>query len=432
MSKTLKSLKDVIDPKIKFVVSEAEGSNNPEILAKIKGVFFCPDGVSRNNRFYSRQLWENVLANEDVQERIKNKNMFGTIGHDTELNDLALQQGLLSHYMTNVMIDEHGQGIGEAVIMNTAAGRNLNTVLRAGATLYVSSRGEGAFDGEKNGIPAVDENNYSLIGWDFVLNPGFLKANPKIAESLEDLKLKENNEGDPKMNELLEKLSAENAEAKLSLASAKKESKELKESVDAISEENTLLKANVLEAQNAVKAANEELDAVKETLAKYEEFSTSPEKTLKVLEKFDVLMEEVGTPSEIVRALKVASLFKAKVDEIGSIGDIKATLKAYEGLIKETEDQEAEDHAKALSDKLGVDLDTIKGMISKGMSDEEIEKMTQKVTESIKAKMPKKVKTNESKFKKTGTSPEKVADKPAPVTETKSQSRLDRMANIIG
>jgi hypothetical protein len=432
MTKKLISLKDVIDPKMKFSVTEAEDSGNPAILAKVKGVFFCPDGVSRNNRYYSRELWETVLAKEDVQERLKLKNMFGTIGHDTELNDEAFQKGLISHYMTQVSIDENGQGIGEAVIMNTPAGQILNTIMRAGSTVYVSSRGEGAFNGDKNGVPAVDENEYNLIGWDFVLNPGFLKANPKVAEALEKLEELENNTGEQPMDKLLEKLSNENAELKHKMETIISENTELKSSITVLSEENNQAKSQLVELDGNLKENNRRRISYRNKLAKYEAFSNSPEQCKSLLEKFNFVLENVGTPSQIIKALKVASAFKTKIDTFGSISEIKSALSAYGKLVEEGEDEVADSHAQELASKLGVDLETVKGMLAKGMSDEEIESMTKSVGESIKSRIVTKKKVIESKFKKT--SKKEVIDEKAE-KETKeviSESRLERLGRLIG
>jgi len=431
MTKRTQVLKDVIDPKIKFSVSEAEDSSNPAILAKVKGVFFCPDGISRNNRYYSRTLWENVLSNEEVQERIKLKNMFGTIGHDTELNDEAFQKGLISHYMTNVQIDENGQGVGEAVIMNTPAGQILNTIMRAGATVYVSSRGEGTFNGDKNGVPAVDESSYNLIGWDFVMNPGFLKANPKVAEALENL---ENNTGEPQMEKLVEKLSNENAELKQKMTATLTENAELKTSVTAVSEENNHLKGQVIEVGTKLAEAEKSRKIAKVKLAKYEDFSSSPEVCKNLLEQFNTVLEKVGTPEKIVKALKVASMFKESIDTLGTISEIKAALTEYAKMVEAGEATESDSEAAAISTKLSVDVETVKGLIAKGMTEAEITAVCKKVTESIKAKMPKTMK--ESKFKKkSATAPiienESKKKDAAPAAEI-SESRLQRLGRIMG
>ena len=113
--------------------------------------------------------------------------MFGSIGHDVKLGDVGLREGKASHVTTQAFIDDNGLGIGEALILNTPVGQILNTVLRAGCNLYVSSRADGLFNGTYNGLPVVDEDAYELEGWDFVIEPGFLRANPKISEALNDL-----------------------------------------------------------------------------------------------------------------------------------------------------------------------------------------------------------------------------------------------------
>src|SRR6266446_6368739 len=55
------------------------------VLARANGPFFVVDGKSQNNRFYSRGLWERVIKDDAVQDRLKRRKVFGTIGHDQEI-----------------------------------------------------------------------------------------------------------------------------------------------------------------------------------------------------------------------------------------------------------------------------------------------------------------------------------------------------------
>jgi len=160
----------------------------PAILGKIKGPFFVLDGKSRNGRFYEALVWLKQLVKKTILEKLKGKRMFGTIGHEQEINDQALLDGKISHVVVDLKENHNGiKGYGEAWILNTPAGQILNTVKRAGCELFSSSRAKGKYKGKKDGMPCVDPDNFFLEGFDFVMEPGFLEANPQIAESLNEV-----------------------------------------------------------------------------------------------------------------------------------------------------------------------------------------------------------------------------------------------------
>jgi hypothetical protein len=155
------------------------------VLARATGPFFVIDGKSQNNRFYSCGLWERVLKDDGVGERLKRRKVFGTIGHDQDIDDKALREGKVSHILTRLWIDEtRGIGMGEINVLNTETGRRLNTYLRSGVELPVSSRAYGKYRGKmKDGAQIVDESTYKFETFDFVQLPGVTHAVPKLVES---------------------------------------------------------------------------------------------------------------------------------------------------------------------------------------------------------------------------------------------------------
>ena len=162
------------------------------ILAIVKGPHFCPGKVSRNHRLYTEELWEAVSKDEEVQRKLANGQMFGRVGHEAEITDEDIGAGNYSHITRNI---DWKTGIAESVIFNTPMGNNLYTLLRAGTTtMYVSSRADGDYcgkDDDDNDI--LDPKTYKLERFDFVQDPGFLDAKPKlISESKKkDEELKE-------------------------------------------------------------------------------------------------------------------------------------------------------------------------------------------------------------------------------------------------
>lgn len=163
-----------IDESAQSEVAKSGGT----ILAIVKGQHFVPGGISRNHRLYTEELWEAVEQDEDVQRKLKNGQMFGRIGHEAEITDEDIAEGKFSHITRNI---DWKTGVAESVIYNTPMGNTLYTILRAGTIMYVSSRADGDYegkDGEGNDI--LDPKTYKLERFDFVQDPGFLQAQPKV------------------------------------------------------------------------------------------------------------------------------------------------------------------------------------------------------------------------------------------------------------
>ena len=176
---------DIFESELKFTIDEANDEvDGKHVLAKLKGNFFVPNGMRRNKRFYQSEVWNRQLSKADIKTKISERRMLGTISHEQPINDQAILEGKVSHTISKLEIREGKQGYGEALILNTPAGQILNTLARAGVKLFTSSRANGTYKGEIQGAPAVNPDTYQLEGFDFVLDPGFLQASPKLAESL--------------------------------------------------------------------------------------------------------------------------------------------------------------------------------------------------------------------------------------------------------
>lgn len=176
-------------------IVESNGKKLKEgILGVVKGPSFFGDSYSRNERFYPKELWENALKNPEFQRNLKRGLVFGCIGHPENYSlDELLSSGAVAVRVTD--IDYDGK-IGNVTyeVLDTPAGRILNTILRSGSKPYVSTRAFGSFlneKKEKNGrkVPILNPNDFYLESIDFVLNPGFLETNPELTESIkEDVK----------------------------------------------------------------------------------------------------------------------------------------------------------------------------------------------------------------------------------------------------
>lgn len=182
---TLIEDKAAIHEAFKDEVNKSRGA----ILAIVKGKHFCPDGTSRNHRYYPKALWLGVKNDENFMARLKRNGVIGRVGHEPEITDEDIGEGNYSHFTRNINWET---GEAESVIVDTPMGRNLLTALRAGIQLFVSSRATGDYCGKNDeGNDIMDPATYALERFDFVQDPGFLEAHPTlVSESLEKGKVR--------------------------------------------------------------------------------------------------------------------------------------------------------------------------------------------------------------------------------------------------
>lgn len=350
-SSTCSIVEDYLSEGIK---SEVDGKI---ILGKIVGPAFFGDGISRNQRFYPRAVWEKQLSKPEIKERLANRTMLGCIGHDdgcvTE-NDIS--QGKISHIVTKMVLQENNQGIAEMLILNTQAGRNLYTLMKAGSKLKVSTRAQGQFMEGKthNGLPMVDPDTFILETIDFVLAPGFLETNPQLQESLK------------KVSEKVDKLtgSISNESSTVQEIKEKNMNEELiKESMNVykdlyqrVLKENDEMKAEVAKMEKEAEAKEEEIKECKSKLAKYESLGTA-ESLANDIQEYAKL--GINSPIELSYVLETLKEEAEKEEDVEELEDIKKDLEEaynklakYEELGEPEELEDIKDKAEELVDEL--------------------------------------------------------------------------------
>jgi hypothetical protein len=176
--------------KIMESVQKARKTMN-NVLGVIEGVYFVPNGYSRNRRFYPKELWEEVL--KKVVPTLDKKAMVGTLEHPT--SEEAAHPKNASHVVKKLYIGKDGKGYGKSYILNTPMG-SLVYVLGSArdeegnpiVPLYMSSRGLGKISGyTRDGYEIVDPKSYILETFDVVLDPGFIDAKPALNEVVESV-----------------------------------------------------------------------------------------------------------------------------------------------------------------------------------------------------------------------------------------------------
>lgn len=393
--------------------SVVDGAN---ILARVVGPMFLVDGASRNKRFYSKKLWEKAIS--DSAARMESGLMLGTIGHEHPLDDTALLNGMASHRVSKLWIDEGRKiGMGEILVLNTVAGRNLNGYLRGGAAFPVSSRAFGEFTGKKvDGNDEIDENSYTLQTFDFVQVPGVSQAVPQLVEhnvdsQSEKLKPNQNEDttGDANMSDrdestqkILENLSTDKIQLQGDLDQALAANKKLEseKTIEAHKAEVAASKAEELEKAHAEVTAKladaeaavakyesaGEAEAVTAKLAAHDELTKKLE-ALGTVEDIEAVMakasefikehgtfedvaakiiqadkyEELGTSDEVAQALDVLEQYI----ELGTIEDIKEVFKAAMDMADKTAKDEEESTVDQFVADTGVDKTVAESLLSK-------------------------------------------------------------------
>ncbi len=371
--------------------SEVDGQN---ILAKVSGPAFFPDTTSRNNNHYSLAVWESALGKKEFNTKLERKLVLGTIGHNLDLSDDDVREGRFSHIVSKVWIDENNVGQAEYLILNTPPGRVLNTLIRSGSRMYVSTKATGSYKKSENKQNVIDAKDFVLNRIDFVLDPGYLDANPELVESLG---LKYNNKKDENnMSEKIESAAvvAVNESSKEFLSFLKDQNKsnedKLEESTTKmgglfadngkLKTENATLVAENLDLTNQVtdnindnQNLTEQNESYKE-LGTVEEIDTALDKSKEMIESY----KELGTIDDIDTALSesinVIESYKRDTKlleeyrELGSPKDIGSALDKLESIIN----QKIESGLSGIAEEFKIELSIVEDLHSKGMNMEQV------------------------------------------------------------
>lgn len=150
------------------------------VLMTLEGTIQRADTKNANGRVYPTPLWQKIIDNEDVQERIKTRRMLGELDHPSSG---ATSLSRVSHIVTEQNMLPDGRIFGKLDILDTPSGKIAATMFEAGVQLGISSRGDGSV--EKKGDTEEVQDDFRLETYDLVLKPSTPGAFPTIAESEE-------------------------------------------------------------------------------------------------------------------------------------------------------------------------------------------------------------------------------------------------------
>jgi hypothetical protein len=139
---------------------------------KLKGTFQFANKANGNGRVYPGPVLEGALS--EVKTIVEEGRMLGELDHPT---DAKIHLDKVSHKITKLEMRPTGEMYGEATVLPTPAGKILESLLRSGVKLGVSSRGFGSTK-EANGLQEV-QSDYKLVTFDIVSDPSTPGAFPQ-------------------------------------------------------------------------------------------------------------------------------------------------------------------------------------------------------------------------------------------------------------
>jgi len=162
------------------MIVESKESNGGKII--MKGVLQKSDTLNQNKRIYPQAILEREIRN--YQKFIAENRALGECDHP-QTSVVELKNA------SHIIREAHMEGsvvYGTVELLDTPAGKILQSLVESGVTLGISSRGVGST--KRDGDYDVVQEDFQLICWDFVSEPStpgaFMMAEGKNVSS-EDL-----------------------------------------------------------------------------------------------------------------------------------------------------------------------------------------------------------------------------------------------------
>ena len=166
--------KSLLVETLPFTAKIVEDSTDSKRMV-VEGIFQRAGVKNSNGRIYPLALWEKVLANDKISQAMTERRMIGCVDHPAYgISRLAKA----AHIVLSQRMDENGNIIGRAEVLDTPDGKVLQELFRAGVTVGISSRGKGTTKKNNIGEDIVNDD-YALETYDFVSSPSTIGAYPK-------------------------------------------------------------------------------------------------------------------------------------------------------------------------------------------------------------------------------------------------------------
>lgn len=171
---------------IKGKIIEQDKASLPEgVLCRVQYDGVCNIGeLNQNNRLYEKAVWDKVHADENFKHKLESRTLFGHAEHP---EDVQSKLDLTSHIVTESFIDDKTSKLVQVFdVLDTPHGRLVNTLLRAGCQVGVSTRAEGeleeAVDEDGNKFMKVIPEAFEYAATDFTADPSTFNIAPSKVE----------------------------------------------------------------------------------------------------------------------------------------------------------------------------------------------------------------------------------------------------------
>jgi hypothetical protein len=145
------------------LIAESEKKNNGKVI--VSGVLQRAEAKNQNGRVYPKKILVREVK-KYAATNIKENRALGELDHpDSSVINLRN----VSHNVIGVEW-KNNDVVGTVEILPTPSGNILKQLLGAGIRLGISSRGLGSVEEISEGTVEV-QDDFELIGWDFVSNP---------------------------------------------------------------------------------------------------------------------------------------------------------------------------------------------------------------------------------------------------------------------
>lgn len=162
-----------------------------------------------NRRVYEKAVWDKVLGDSSLREKLDNRALFGHAEHP-EQSQSDLQ--LTSHVIFEMWVNEEDNKVYQRLdVLDTPTGRIVDTLLRAGCNVGVSTRAEGDLEEAEDhdgSYSRVVPESYSYVTTDFTADPSTFGVLPmevkrNVVTEVKKGLGKEFKEGEQKFAELI-------------------------------------------------------------------------------------------------------------------------------------------------------------------------------------------------------------------------------------
>lgn len=175
LTKPIVEFRDSEEPSTWMIVEDATKRGGPMV---VRGVFQRVNVKNINNRIYTDKLWERVLHDPNLTDKLNRRSVLGVVEHP---KDGATSLGSVSHVITKLWRD-NDVIYGEAEILDTPSGQIIQELFRKKIPVGISSRGRGTSE-VRGGVEYVNEDTFQLDTFDFVYKPSTPGAFPQLKES---------------------------------------------------------------------------------------------------------------------------------------------------------------------------------------------------------------------------------------------------------